>query len=86
MLDEFAIDQQKVVGEHKEQLERLETNYKDEAKKNQEEFKVYESVRFGCVKYTPCMMSQVCDWLTWRMFSVIFKTMKRQWNILITGS
>ena len=40
MLDEFAIDQQKVVAEHKEQLQRLETSYKDEAKKSQSEYKV----------------------------------------------
>lgn len=40
MLDEFSIDQQKVVTEHQDQLERLETSYKEEAKKSQEEFKV----------------------------------------------
>ena len=40
MLDEFSIDQQKVVAEHKEQLERLESSYKDEARKSQDEFKV----------------------------------------------
>ncbi|CAB4024731.1 Hypothetical predicted protein, partial [Paramuricea clavata] len=39
MLDEFSIDQQKVVAEHKEQLKKLETSYKDEARENQEEFK-----------------------------------------------
>ena len=40
MLDEFSIDQQKVVAEHKEQLERLESSYKEEARKSQDEFKV----------------------------------------------
>ena len=40
MLDEFSIDQQKVVAEHKEQLERLESSYKDEARNSQDEFKV----------------------------------------------
>ena len=40
MLDEFSIDQQKVVAEHKEQLERLGSSYKDEARKSQDEFKV----------------------------------------------
>ncbi|XP_028408032.1 GRIP1-associated protein 1-like [Dendronephthya gigantea] len=39
ILDEFSIDQQKLVAEHKEQLERLETSYKDEAKKTEDEFK-----------------------------------------------
>ena len=39
LLDEFSIDRQKLVAEHKEQLERLETSYKDEAAKNQSEFK-----------------------------------------------
>jgi hypothetical protein len=60
MLDEFSIDQQKVVAEHKEQLEKLETSYKDEARKNQEEFKVHISL--VCVEiefvYSPLKTKQ----------------------------
>jgi hypothetical protein len=44
MLEEISIDQQKFVGEHEEQLEKLQTSYKDEARKNQEKFKVLISL------------------------------------------
>lgn len=40
MLDELAIEQQKLVTEHKEQLEKLETSFKEDAKSSEDEFKV----------------------------------------------
>lgn len=40
MLDELSIAQQKLVAEHNEQLGRLETSYREEARETQEQFKV----------------------------------------------
>lgn len=42
MLDEFSIEQQKTVTEHKQQMNKMETSYKEEAKKNQDEYKVFK--------------------------------------------